>query len=169
MTDEPQEPDAEQEAPKVGRPTDYRPEFVQKAADACFNGATLYEVAELLGVCRTTLNQWRAKYPEFATALTLGGDNQCTARIRASLFERGIGYSHPDVHIAAGKEGVTITPITRHYPPDYQSMSLWLRNRAPGEWKDKQEVEHTASQDLLDVMKAARERAGLAPPDKSKG
>lgn len=168
MTDEPQEPETQDEAPKVGRPTLYRPEFVQKAAEACFNGATLFEVAELLGVCRGTLNQWRAKYPEFATALKVNSD-AATDRIEAALFERGAGYSHPDVHISAYEGDVTVTPIVKHYPPDYNAASLWLRNKRAGQWKDKQEVEHSASSDLLDIMKAARERAGLAPPDKSKG
>lgn len=168
MTDEPQEPDAEVPAPKVGRPTLYQPDFVQKAAQASFNGATLYEIAELLGVCRQTLNHWRAIYPEFATALRVTSD-KATDRVEASLHERAVGYSHPDVHISNFQGDVTVTPIVKHYPPDYASASLWLRNKRGHEWREKQEVEHSANADLLEVMKAARERAGLAPPDKSKG
>ena len=35
---------------------------------------------------------------------------------------------------------IVITPTVKHYPPDTQAASLWLRNRQPQLWRDKTEV-----------------------------
>jgi hypothetical protein len=132
----------------AGRPTLYSPEFVQQVAEACINGATVNDVAELLGVSRSTINEWRIRYPEFATALKVGRDT-ADDRIEASLYERAAGYSHPDVHISVHQGEVTITPITKHYPPDTGAAFIWLKNRKG--WKDKQDIEHTVT--LSDRMR----------------
>jgi transposase-like protein len=133
----------------VGRPTLYSPEFVQQVAEACVNGATVNDIAELLGVSRSTVNEWRIRYPEFSTALKVGRD-KADDRIEASLYERAAGYSHPDVHIAVQQGEVTITPIVKHYPPDTAAAFIWLKNRRG--WKDKQE--HEVTHTLSDQMRA---------------
>ncbi len=33
-------------------------------------------------------------------------------------------------------------PTVKHYPPDTQAASLWLRNRQPDKWRDKLTHEH---------------------------
>lgn len=146
-----------------GRPSLYKPEFVQQAAEQCVAGATLMELADFFGVSLSTIKEWRNVHPEFSTATKVGGA-VADSRVERSLFERANGYSHPDVHISAGKEGVTVTPIIKHYPPDTAAAFIWMKNRMG--WRDKTEIEHTASGDLLEVMRLARERAGLTPPDK---
>jgi hypothetical protein len=57
------------------------------------------------------------------------------------LYQRAIGYSHDDTHIAVSAGTVHQTPMVKHYPPEVQAAQWWLKNRQPGKWRDKSEVE----------------------------
>lgn len=102
------------------------------------------DLAEFFGVSRSTINEWRNVHPEFSTAVRVG-KGAADERVKASLYERSVGYSHPDVHITAYEGKVTITPIVKHYPPDAGAAFNWLKNRAPEEWREKLEHEHSGS------------------------
>src|SRR5690606_12689348 len=82
------------------------------------------------------------KHPEFLESLTRG-KAQADARVAEALFHRAIGYSHPDVHVSNFQGQVTLTPLTKHYPPDTTAAIFWLKNRSRENWRDKQDVEHS--------------------------
>jgi hypothetical protein len=65
-----------------------------------------------------------------------------------------MGYSHPEVHVSNYQGEITLTPLTKHYPPDTQAASLWLRNRQPQKWRDKHEHEHTHKRDVTELTRA---------------
>jgi hypothetical protein len=44
-----------------------------------------------------------------------------------------------------------LTTIVKHYPPDTNAASLWLRNRHPQRWRDKIEHEHTVKRELAEL------------------
>jgi hypothetical protein len=48
-----------------------------------------------------------------------------------------------DIRVVQGE--IVQTPIRKFYPPDTTAAIFWLKNRKPGEWRDKQELEHTGS------------------------
>jgi hypothetical protein len=65
-----------------------------------------------------------------------------------SLFQRGLGArvktSKPvTVKRADGSTDVEIVEYVEGYPPDTNAASLWLRNRRPDLWRDKQDVDMT--------------------------
>ena len=33
--------------------------------------------------------------------------------------------------------------IVKHYPPDTAALIFWLKNRQPGRWRYKAEIDHT--------------------------
>ncbi len=82
-------------------------------------------------------------------------------RVERSLYNRAVGYSHPDVHVSNFQGQVTLTPITKHYPPDVAAAFIWLKNRRPDLWRDRQEVAHTGLESFAEEMKIARQRAGI--------
>jgi len=43
------------------------------------------------------------------------------------------------VHISNYQGDVTVTEVTKHYPPDTAAAFIWLKNRRPDLWRDKQE------------------------------
>lgn len=127
----------------VGRPTDYREDYAEQAYKLCLLGATDAKIAGFFGIAESTLNLWKTAHPDFMESITRGKD-QADAEIAAALFHRAKGYSHAEDDIRTvstpgnGSE-IVITPTTKHYPPDTQAASLWLRNRQPALWRDKTE------------------------------
>lgn len=120
-----------------GRPTEYRAEFVEIAASMCLNGATDAEVAEELGVSLSAYYLWRAKYPEFLEALRYGKEN-ADDRVERSLYHRAVGFSYPAVKVGFDKHGKPIfARYEEYYPPDVGAAKMWLMNRRPKEWREK--------------------------------
>lgn len=60
-----------------------------------------------------------------------------------SLFARATGYEHDEVDLRVIDKAIVETPIRKYYPPDTTAAIFWLKNRRPGEWRDKQDVEHS--------------------------
>ena len=124
-----------------GRPSLYKKEHAELAYKICLLGATDKKLAEIFGVGETTINEWKKQHVEFSEALTRGKEI-ADAVIAESLFHRAKGYSHPEVDIRVVDHAIVQTPLTKHYPPDTQAASLWLRNRQPALWRDKVDMEH---------------------------
>lgn len=136
--------------PKVnGRPTKYRPEYDALAFKFCLLGATNARLAEYFEVDQSTIDLWIKDIPSFSGSVKKGRV-EADAEIAQSLYHRGKGYSHPDVHISNFQGEITQTPITKHYPPDTAAAFIWLKNRS--HWRDKQEVEHSGKLSLEQLV-----------------
>lgn len=122
---------------KTGRKTKYKKEFDKLAYKLCLLNATDAQIADVLGCSEVTLNAWKKRYPSFLKSLK-DGKGRADAEVAKALFHRACGYSHPDVHISNYQGEITITEITKHYPPDTAAAFIWLKNRAG--WKDKTET-----------------------------
>ena len=129
----------------AGRPTEYKPEYLEKVAGMFLAGATDSEVADELGVTVTTLYNWRAKYPEFLAAIRYGKEN-ADDRVERALFQRAVGFEYPAVKISFDKDGNPLFAEYRdYYPPDTNAAKHWLNNRKPKEWREK--MEHVGDPD----------------------
>lgn len=124
-----------------GRPTKYREEFAQTAYKLCLLGATNDELADFFNVAGSTVDLWLARHAEFKRQVT-AGRKIADANVAERLYQRAMGYEHDDVYPSSFQGDVTLTTIRKHYPPDTQAASLWLRNRQPEKWRDKQQLEH---------------------------
>lgn len=147
---------------KFGRPTKFKPEYVEQARKLCELGATDRELAEFFKVKEQTVNNWKAAYPDFFEALKLGKD-AADKRVEQSLYRRALGYSHDSVHVTNFQGAVTLTPIVEHFPPDTTACIFWLKNRKPEQWRDLRAVEHAGSiqhqHTFAQQLEAARARA----------
>lgn len=129
-------------AKPVGRPTDYKPEYAEQAYKLCLLGATDAEMADFFRVTEQTLNNWKKSHPEFFESITRG-KLLADAEVAEKLYQRAKGYSHEAVKIFNHQGVKMVVPYVEHYPPDTQAASLWLRNRQPAKWRDKQDIEHS--------------------------
>lgn len=125
---------------KRGRPTQYKAEYCNQARKLCLLGATDESLADFFEVSNTTIDTWKSKHADFLGAIK-EGKIVADSNVAEALYSRALGYSHEDSHISNFQGKVTVTPITKHYPPDTGAAFIWLKNRS--NWKDKQEVEHS--------------------------
>lgn len=126
----------------AGRPTDYKPEFAEEAAQMCAEGATDQELADFFGVSVRALYRWKNTQPEFRHALKSAKD-AADDRVERSLFERALGYERDEVDIRVVGGDIVQTPIRKFYPPDTTAAIFWLKNRKPEQWREVKGVELT--------------------------
>jgi transposase-like protein len=55
----------------AGRPSKYKPEFIEQAKKLCLLGATDMEIADFLEVNIVTLYRWKNEHEEFCNALKI--------------------------------------------------------------------------------------------------
>lgn len=127
----------------VGRPSKYKPEYAKQAGKLCSLGATDRELADFFEVDEKTINTWKEKHPDFLQSLKDSKD-ELDSRVERRLYERAMGYSHPDTKFATHEGAITDErEYIKHYPPDTTAAIFWLKNRRKEQWRDKQEVEHS--------------------------
>jgi transposase-like protein len=165
-------------ANRMSAPMKYDPEFAEIAKELCEGGATRADLADILGVHRTTITLWGNLYPDFAKAMRVG-KGVADDRVKRSLYERATGYEYIDHEVvklrnADGSERVEIVEVPRVMPPDVTAEIFWLKNRCPEEFRDKKDVgvtiEHVPSVDqarreIEDFMMKRIGSSSLAPPD----
>lgn len=119
-----------------GRPSKYKPEFVDQARKLCRLGATDAELADFFGVTVSTVALWKVEHKEFSDALRLT-KAIADKRVEMSLYRRAMGYEcdETDIRVVEGK--VVKTQIRRRYPPDTTACIFWLKNRNRKAWRDR--------------------------------
>lgn len=123
----------------AGRPTDYREKYNRQAYRLCLLGAIDDELAEFFEVDVSTISRWKVDHPGFKDSIKKG-KMLADSKVAERLYERAMGYSHPETHVSNFKGEITLTEITKHYPPDTVAAFIWLKNRQPEKWRDKIEV-----------------------------
>jgi hypothetical protein len=114
----------------AGRPSEFKEEYVAEVAEMASNGLTDLEIAESIGVNRTTLWRWSQVHPELCNALK-DSKQIADTRVEQSLYSKALGG-------------------------DTTAMIFWLKNRKSKEWRDKTETEITGN--LAEIIAAARKR-----------
>lgn len=119
-----------------GQPTAYRAEYAYQVFKLCLLGMTQDDIADFFGVCTKTIDNWKNEHPEFLRSIR-NGRHAADAEVANSMYLNACGYSHDAVHVSVFMGEVTLTNITKHYPPNFQAGRLWLMNRQPKLWKEK--------------------------------
>ena len=119
-----------------GRPTKFKPEYIEQSRKLCLLGMTDKEMADFFGVSERTLHGWKKSQPGFLQSLKSGKD-LADAEVASKLYHRATGYEHADLDIRVIDEKIVKTKLVKHYPPDTTAAIFWLKNRNPGRWRDK--------------------------------
>lgn len=123
---------------ELGRPTLYKPEYAEQASKLCKLGAIDKELAEFFEVSESTIYEWKNQHDDFSEAIK-SGKKIADMNVADRLYQRAMGYEHPEVHISNYQGSITQTPIRKVYPPDTVAAIFWLKNRQPEKWRDKTE------------------------------
>ncbi len=128
---------------KGGRPSKYSPDILPIVKNYCLLGAKDEDLARFLGVSHSTIDKWKNEFPEFLQTLKEGKE-EADSMVANSLYQRALGYEHPELYITQYQGMIVEKEIIKRYPPDPTSMIFWLKNRRPDLWRDKQEIDHTS-------------------------
>ena len=125
-----------------GRPTEYDPSYVERAATLALNGATDDELADEFGVSVRTIARWYSKHADFRQAVKYGKE-RADERVERSLYHRAVGFEMDTVKIGFFEGSPVYAHHREYYPPDTNAAKLWLVNRKPQEWREKVDIAHT--------------------------
>lgn len=140
-----------------GRPTKYDPSVHPALAESLAReGLTNTEIAEALGIDRATLHNWQNAHKEFFDSVKSGKETP-DDNVEKSLYRRALGYEYTETKITKNEDGVIVKTETtvKQVAPDVGAQCMWLKNRRPQDWRDKQEIEHSGSVSWVDLVKHA--------------
>lgn len=142
----------------MGRPTKYRDHFPEQARKLCLLGATNEDLANFFEVTESTIGLWIASKPTFSDAIKRGRI-VADAEVARSLYQRGCGYEHPEIDIRVIRGKIVKTKLTKYYPPDTAAAFIWLKNRRPEAWRDREKGGSGGGYDPAPTAEALRRTA----------
>ena len=92
-------------------------------------------VAKFLKVNVGTFRAFIKRYPDLESKVKEWKD-AADDNVEKALYDKAIGYSMPETKVFCYEGSIVEHETTKHFPPDYSSGSLWLRNRRREDWKD---------------------------------
>ena len=111
------------------------------------DGLTDEQIANNIGISRSTLFEWRKNNQDISNALKKGKEI-VDIEVENALLKRALGYTYKEVtkeqvkNPTTGNYEMMITKeVTKEVQPDTTAQIFWLKNRKPEKWRDKVEVE----------------------------
>lgn len=106
----------------------------------CRDGYTFQDIANRIGISKSTLRTWRDKYPEINEALKKGREI-IDYKVENALLKSALGYKTKEVKVTTTiKKGTvveTIKEVTeKEQAPNVYACQCWLYNRLPNKWKN---------------------------------
>lgn len=143
---------------KRGRPSSFKPEYVEQTKKLALLGATDERLADFFGVAIATIDNWKHAHPEFLVALKECREGADGAVVK-SLYQRAMGYSVKTTKIVVVDKVIEKVDIIENYPPDTTACIFWLKNRRPDLWRDRVQTEVTGKVTLEQLVGAAMQQA----------
>lgn len=127
---------------KKGVDTKYKEEFVEMAYEFLQEGKTMKQLAQFLGISKSTLYQWKDKYDKLSDAISRGRA-KADDLIEESCYEaaRGMWIEEEQAFQNKTTGEITIITVRKQLPPNPILTKYWLNNRKPQEWREKKDVE----------------------------
>lgn len=127
------------------------------------DGLTDEQIANNMGISRSTLFEWRKNHQDISNALKKGKEI-VDIEVENALLKKALGYNVPvqkafkvkEVIYQDGKrlketERIEYAEEEIHIPADTTAQIFWLKNRRKTQWRDK--VEYEANTDELNKVK----------------
>lgn len=134
---------------KLGRPSSFKPEYVDQVYKLALMGYTDEDFANFFEVDVNTIDRWKIKYEAFRGALKEGREIADT-RVTESLYRRAIGYTRTVQEAKVISTGnyeskVEIVTLVQEVEPNVTAQIFWLKNRQKSKWREKHEIGLTNS------------------------
>ena len=103
------------------------------------------QIAAKLGISTSTYYEYQKQHPEFSEAIKRG-KWPVDVEVENALLKRAKGYEYEETTIEyiPGKKdkkliAKKVKKMTKQVVPDVAAQKLWLTNRNPAKWRDRQE------------------------------
>lgn len=131
----------------------YNKKIVKRICDLISKDSyTIAEVCVIVGISERCYYDWQANNAEFAESIARARDQfdeLLVKEAKNSLRKKVLGYEADEkktVYVT-GKDGKPIikeqTTVKKHFQPDTAAIVFALTNKAPNEWKNRQNNEVT--------------------------
>lgn len=118
------------------------------------DGLNEEQISKNMGISRSTLKEWKQKYPAISATLK-NGKEVADIEVENALFKRATGYDVEESKVEIDSNGKKhMVKITKHIAPDPTSIIYWLKNRRPDKWRDKP-MPTKATEQEMDLLSAA--------------
>lgn len=106
------------------------------------DGLTDEQIATKMGISRSTLADWKIKYPDISDALKRGKE-VVDIEVENALLKRAKGYEYLEekVEIEELPGGIIksrkVVQTIKQVAPDVGAAAFWLKNRRGDVWRDR--------------------------------
>lgn len=139
---------------KLGRPTDYKPEYDERAFNLALLGLNDVQMSAAFDTSEKTFNEWKKQQPSFLQSL-MRGKEDADAKVARSMYERALGVTI--VEEAVTKDG-EIVKLHKQLPSDTAAAKHWLSNRQRGRWSNNGESTITTTEPLVIIRTEIKDK-----------
>lgn len=108
------------------------------------DGLTDEQIAVNVGISRSTLNEWKKKYPDISDTLKRGKE-VVDREVENALLKSALGFHYQEEMVSNKGE---VVQVTKYEKPNTTAQIFWLKNRKHPTWRDKQDIEHSGSMNV---------------------
>lgn len=147
-------------------------DICDKAESLAAKGLNMKQIANVLGMGRSTLFDKKARFQEFSDAIKRGQDKGVAVVVNA-LFEKAKGETLFEDKVVKDKDGgEKVIQISRKLSADTTACIFFLKNR--GDWKDSRDVKHSGNvthkhEGISRTLEILREFRGVRPKEPVEG
>jgi transposase-like protein len=118
-----------------------RPENLIRVEGWARDGMTDEQIAQSMGIRRSTLYEWIKRHEPIGAVLAKGKD-AVDREAESALFRRAIGYEFEETTHERDKKGnmILTRTVKKTKPPDTAALIFFLKNRKPDTWRERQEL-----------------------------
>lgn len=121
--------------------------LIQKVEGWARDGLIDEQIIENIGISKDTFYRWKKLHIEFSDALNKGKEF-VDRQVENALLKRALGYEYEEVtqeimeDATTGRQRMAETKrVRKQVAPDTTAQIFWLKNRKPGEWRDKKDID----------------------------
>ena len=131
------------------------------------NGLTDQEIAEQMDISRSTLKEWKNKYPSISAALKKT-KAMYDSEVEEALENAALGYFKTEREWRRDPETgemVLYREYERWFKPDTTAQIFWLKNRDKLHWRDRQEIQMDVEEETTGVVAMPMVMEPELPPE----
>lgn len=103
------------------------------------DGLTEEQIANNIGISRSTLNEWKKKFSDISDTLKQSKEI-ADRQVENALHKTALGFYYEEDMVTNQGD---VVRVKKYSKPNTTAQIFWLKNRKPADWRDKQEIEQT--------------------------